>query len=352
MIALFTTFYRTIERAAGSLFNRFRHSAERVDLLRIRLLREYRTMVKLLSLSVIPVATLMPLDLAAQDDPVKNGNGRVIYTFLVNVVPENFPHPLVGFVNIAGGEQYSANFGFVNVVEGTIRGPQVGYVNVAGGSAMFQGGFVNVAGISSDAIQVGFVNSTTERVAGMQAGFVNSAGTLSGVQLGFVNRAERVDGGIPLGFLSFVGEGGYRSLEFSFSGMTPFSVSFRTGIEQLYTFIGLGLSAGDNSHLMTGFGVGSMIFLNDGLFINPEISQHSVARRGDYFRYVQLIPSIGYSQEGDVALIAGPTFSWSSRPEKGALPDPFFSLYHNRIDNRNRFDIGLKVGIRFRFHGV
>jgi hypothetical protein len=185
----------------------------------------------LISLAIVRVSY-------AQDVKEPQENQTVIYTFLYNKVPENFKYPLIGFFNMALGNQENAQLGFINTNQKDLNGFQAGFANSVGGNLNvmqagfvnsvghslngFQLGYVNTVGQKSDGFQLGFVNSVGKEKNGFQAGFVNSTGSslngfqsgfvnitgssLNGFHLGFVNSVSHVTNGIQFGFVNNSGE--------------------------------------------------------------------------------------------------------------------------------------------------
>lgn len=136
-------------------------------------------------------------------------NGKLIYTFGYNEVPARSNLPLIGFVNMAHGDQKSLHVGFINTNTGNLTGAQIGFINAVKKLEGFQVGFIN-ASQSLKGFQVGFINGV-ERIQGAQIGFVNVTRILTGFELGFINKVETVTHGVPVGFLSFVRHVGLRA---------------------------------------------------------------------------------------------------------------------------------------------
>jgi hypothetical protein len=102
-------------------------------------------------------------------------SGTALYTLFVNIVPEQFRFPLIGFVNLAWGSHASPQIGFVNSNQKNLSGLQAGFVNASGGDFKgLQTGFVNVNGRDFKGLQTGFVNTNGRDFKGVQMGFINS----------------------------------------------------------------------------------------------------------------------------------------------------------------------------------
>lgn len=105
----------------------------------------------------------------------------VIYTGVVNKVPDGFNFPLIGLFNLAEGSHTSVHIGLGNTNEDDLAGGQIGLININGGKM--------------DGSQVGLINTTVDGVQGLQLGLVNTAGDgVIGTQIGLVNATEEVDG--------------------------------------------------------------------------------------------------------------------------------------------------------------
>jgi hypothetical protein len=144
---------------------------------------------------VVTTTYFSPYDFG--QDKGRSEKKPIIYTGIVNIVPDQFNFPLIGFINLANGSHNSSHIGFINVNEKDFTGVQVSFVNTVGGE-----------------------------VKGTQVGFVNTTSSIKGLQLGFVNVTDTLDKGIPLGFVSIVKEGGYRALE------PPFFSVYRYEIDE------------------------------------------------------------------------------------------------------------------------
>ncbi len=320
-----------------------------------------------------------------------------VYTFFLNVVPDSFNFPLIGFINIAKGNQQNPQIGFVNANEKDLSGLQVSYVNTVGGdfkglqagfintvanSAMgpqigfintcggdFQGvqygfintvakeakgvqaGFINTVAGNYQGVQAGFVNTTAGDIKGAEIGFINSTRKLNGLQVGFINYADTVENGIPIGFISVVRKGGFRAFELSANEMYPANFAFKIGVRRLYTSFNLGYNENMKNRLATGFGMGSIIDINEKSFINPELTTYSALQYGndewDFNQLSKFNLNFGYNLNYGFSLVAGPTFSWQYNYREQGFMEPVFSIYERELSNKNRFHIGVSLGVRY-----
>ncbi|MDR2193953.1 MAG: hypothetical protein LBP19_05750 [Treponema sp.] len=278
------------------------------------------------------LAALSADDTAGQEPE----SGTTMYTVFVNIVPEQFRFPLIGFVNLAWGSHTGPHIGFVNWNQKNMSGLQIGFVNTNGGD--FKG------------VQTGFVNTNGGDFKGVQIGFVNtSVQSFSGLQLGFINYIEELDGGVPLGFISYVKNGGYKAVEYSVSEISPINVALKLGVEKLYTSISIGYNPLEDdilSAMSTGVGLGSIIRFNESFFFNPElIGVNSNYGKNTSF-HLSLTPYVGYKLLPRLTVVAGPSVSWKYEKEFDA---PFFHIVEKKINERNRIYLGARVGIRYEW---
>ncbi len=329
-------------------------------------------------------------------DPEGKERQTVVYSFFINIVPDSFNYPLVGFINIAKGNQQNPQVGFVNInekaltgmqlgyvntvgadfmglqagfintVRGSVTGPQFGFVNVSGGEmqgAQFgfvntvadvgqgiQTGFVNTVGGNFQGIQAGFINTTAGYFEGAEIGFINSSKKLNGLKLGFINYTDTVESGIPIGFLSVVRKGGYRAFELSANEMYPANFAFKIGVRRFYTSFNLGYNENMKNRFSTGFGMGTIIDINEKSFINPELTTYSALQYNkdewDYNQLSKFNLNYGYNLNHGFSLIVGPTISWQYDKENSFM-EPIFAIFENEINNKHKLHFAVNVGVRY-----
>jgi len=327
---------------------------------------------------------------------------KVQYNFLVNEVPEGFDMPMIGLVNTAHGDQGLIQIGLINTSEGNLEGGQVGFINDVGRDMKgLQTGFINVTGHNQVGIQAGFINSVdqnfqglqmgfinvvedrfqgiqagfinavekvegfqlgfinatenlkgfqvgfinaAERASGSQIGFLNGAEVLDGLQIGFINRVERVSHGTPIGFLSFVKHGGLKAIEFGFTEMYPYNLSYKTGTNKFYTFPMLSYNPNLPKPVAIGFGAGSILPMNEEVYFNPELMSQNVISY-NFSQITSLSLNFGHSFNEHTNVLIGPSVVWN----KSSNNTPLFSLKDWTIDANNRIHLGMRAAIRYRF---
>lgn len=362
--------------------------------------------IRRLFLTAVILLGLNPVNYAQS---TVNSSNLLVYSFFVNVVPDQFNIPLVGFINIANGSHKSAHIGFVNynqkdflgvqvsfinTTEGNTDGMQVGFINTSvdslkggqvgfintvckkslGGQVGFvntsiqatkgvQVGFVNTVWNKADGIQVGFVNTVTNRLNGaqvgfvnttakalngFQVGFVNTALSLNGLQLGFVNYADSLKGGIPIGFVSIVRKGGYQAVELSCTEMYPVNLSFKIGVKSLYSSLIASYNPNNTERFALGAGLGSIIPISEKFFFNPEVMyQHTTEIKTK--QLLSLSGNFGYSVIPRLSVLIAPSLVWNHTWNNDPLNAPFFSLYTDNIDAKNSLHFGARLSIRYSF---
>jgi hypothetical protein len=250
-------------------------------------------------------------------DTIHPQNKTIIYSMIVNIVPDQFNFPLIGFVNLAYGSHNSTHIGFINWNQNDFTGAQVS-----------------------------FVNTVVKHTDGTQIGFVNNTRVLKGLQLGFVNYTDTIEKGIQLGFLSIVKKGGYRAFEISVTEMYPVNLSFKIGVKKLYSSFTASYNPDWGNTFAAGIGLGSIMPLNKSLYFNPELSSQSAIIKNDQQIFC-LTTSLGYYIKPKIQFTIGPSVVWNYAQYPEDLTKPFFSIYKNEINENNNLIIGLRAALRY-----
>ena len=288
-----------------------------------------------------------------------------LYSFFVNVVPDDFRFPLVGFINTAIGSHKGLQAGFVNTTLVDFDGAQIGFVNSAfndndGLQAGFanatinksngvQAGFANIAG-SLDGWQVGFANMVRKETNGAQIGFANlTGGRVNGVQIGFINYADTV-AGAPIGLISIVRKGGYRAVEVSVNEWYPVNLSFKIGVPKFYTFVQWSYNSGFENQFAVGYGVGSLLPLSKKIYFNPEASSIDPIGINYHMQIQSLVGNISYKLSPHMQIAAGPSISHIYTENENNLYNPrYYFLNTSVINNRNRIVVGARAALSINF---
>ncbi len=183
----------------------------------------------------------------------------------------------ISFVNFAH-TGWGAQVGFANLIE-DVRGLQLGLGNGAGRVMGLQLGLGNGA-LRFDGLQLGLANvSLSEHAHGMQLGLANvNTGRMQGLQLGLFNYADRASA--QLGLLSVSREGGVHPL-FFLSDVVSMQAGLRFDAEYTYStlLVGLEPESGKPTYAF-GLGFGGKIPIVDKVWLEPELSQQTLAFDG------------------------------------------------------------------------
>jgi hypothetical protein len=285
-------------------------------------------------------------------DTIPPQNKTIIYSMVVNIVPDQFNFPLIGFVNLAYGSHNSTHVGFINWNENDFTGVQISFVNTVGGGVKgAQIGFINTCPESLNGLQLSFVNTVTKHTDGAQIGFVNNTKVLKGLQLGFVNYTDTIGKGVQLGFLSIVRKGGYRAFEISVTEMYPVNLSFKIGVKKLYTSFIASYNPDWGNTFAVGLGLGSIMPFNKSLYFSPELSSQSAIIKNDQ-QIFGLTANLGYCINSKVHFTIGPSVVWNYAQYSDDLNKPFFSIFKNEINENNNLIIGLRVALKYNLTDI
>ena len=298
----------------------------------------------------------------SQNDSTVSNPPFVLYSVFVNVVPDQFKFPLVGFINTALGTHKGLEVGFINTTVKDFTGIQTGFVNTTlwnftGIQLGFintsikdangvQTGFINTAAKNANGIQLGFINTVAKNTNGLQVGFINTAAKrINGSQIGFINFADTVSNGVAVGFLSIIKNGGYKAFEVSATELYPYNVSFKIGLPQFYTYFQGSYNEKYVRPLAWGFGFGSMISLGNNFYFNPECGmlQSSIYNQS---QTTSLATNIRYNLSSKLQVAAGLSAVWLNYQfEPNMYKTPFFSILNTQLDAHNSLIVGARVAL-------
>ncbi len=276
-----------------------------------------------------------------------------------------------GFINVVGTEVKGVQAaGFMNIGGGAFDGVQAaGFMNIAGitGTSVQAAGFGNVSGEGSAKFQVsGFFNVADEVEGAQIAGFINVAGNVKGVQVaGFINICDSING-VPVGFINIVKKNGFRAFEISVSEVQYLNLSYRMGVEKLYTIYSFGKPIGNMNRWMYGAGLGTQLGLSERMIMNIEgiVHQelwiaHPDAPRFLYTDRVNLYNTLrfifGWTTNSNISLHLGPTLNvavsgdntYSTVSERDLIAPYTFLKYKSPNNTTTQIWLGLQGGIRF-----
>lgn len=280
----------------------------------------------------------------AQTDSVKSDNKYILYSLFVNIVPNDFNFPLIGFVNLAQGNHNYPQIGFINTTLKNYKTAQIGFVNTNIKETQgVQIGFVNTSMSKLEGAQVGFVNTSWDTTEATQMGFVNiSKKSVKGVQVGFVNYADTIEG-IPIGFLSIVRKGGYKAFEISTNSLSYINLSFKIGVPKFYTIFQLNYNPNFTYKIGSSIGIGSLIPLGGKFYFNPESLQAIITSKD---RTQSLNLNFGYKIGNHFQFTIGPSIAWLYKTNDDY---PWFSIKTYKLNTSSKLLIGGNFGISYNF---
>ncbi len=171
-----------------------------------------------------------------------------------------------GIINVNGKYFTGLQLGGIfNVNNGDMKGVQIGGIfNVNNGYSRG----INIAGIA---------NISADSVKGVQIGLINVTRKLKGVQIGLINIVEDLEGGFPIGLINIVKNGGYGEVEILCGDAIYLNISYKLGIQKLYTIFKTGLTYYENQIIFnTGLGFGTNFNLGKKLSLNIDLSVNNL----------------------------------------------------------------------------
>lgn len=308
-----------------------------------------------------------------------NAQDRVIYTGLINFIPEDKNFPLIGFINVVNGDHTSAQFAFMNYSRGSFRGFQAGLLNdklvdvrgaqfglinnvsdkVSGG----QFGLINRSG-DVEGVQMGLINygadivgsqmaliNSSKKVEGAQIGLFNKATSVEGAQIGIINKSDDIGESIPIG-LVYLGKGGHQSISFGFTEMHPAQITFRSGIDRLYFMMSAACSDNKDGYLLLGTGVGTQLSMTERSSFRPEFQYLSGLGTGRNFDYFSISLNYAYVLSNRLEFLAGPALGYNLAPRGKTISDnsPFIDLSDNQGTSRLESIVGFRASILVKVH--
>lgn len=268
---------------------------------------------------------------------------------------------IAGFTNLVADDVKGFQLaGFMNGNKGSVVGTQIsGFLNMA--SADVDGfqlaGFSNFSSDIKGSQISGFVNKSGNLRGFQLAGFVNMAKEVKGVQLSVINLADSVISGTQIGLVN-LSRNGFISAGLESDDVIPYGVTFRSGQEQFYTVLTLGLK--EDEYWAVGAGFGSRLYLGQesSFFINPELRWQNINKdriKGyQNNNLVRFNANLGY-QFNNLYLTAGPTLNFYHTRKLNGEGQPVIDLANKTILDRqssgNNFQLwmGYNVGMGIRF---
>jgi hypothetical protein len=264
----------------------------------------------------------------------------------INSVDNNFHGIQTSFINNVEGAMNGIQLSFINNVDRDLKGVQASFINnVSGNMNGIQLSFINNVDVNTNGLQIGFINNADGSMNGLQLGFLNYTPKLTSAQFGFMNVVDEVaNSGIPIGLVSIVKNDGYKAFSLSANEIVPTTVlSFRLGIEKFYTSFSAGYNDKEKVPML-GIGFGEISNFNKTWFVNSDIGSTNTPVKYIHL-YNSLSVSAGYRLNNIFSITAGPSVTHQYCEKEEELIKPSFSLYQHKINDKNKFDVGFKVGV-------
>lgn len=269
-------------------------------------------------------------------------------------------------VNLVGGHSYAnKNFEFgsvYNVNLGYTSGFQfagvVNHTNESRHATQFAG-VANISKHGNTPCQFAGILNVADHVSGLQfSGVVNVAKEVRGVQIGIVNYADTCSG-LPIGLFNIVKHGGKQELEIGVSDAWSTYVSFKLGVDKLYTIFSAGASLFHSEPIYgVGMGFGTDIAWKQTGWANQiEAVGYYTTEDGKFRRgtnvCTQLKLTISKHIRPHFKVFAGPTLNLTISDHRiatgtiGSSLKPYSMFSHTNGNTAVDGWLGFAAGIRF-----
>lgn len=269
-------------------------------------------------------------------------------------------------INVIGGYSHANEIfelgGVYNINLDHVSGVQIsGIMNYSRSSlrALQFAGIANVVRKGDITLQVSGIANVSDRVRGLQlAGIVNVAKSMSGVQIGLINYCDTCHG-VPIGLFNIVRHGGKQELEVAVSDVLNTSVSFKLGIDKLYTIFSGGVNfLNGKTEYGIGLGLGTHIGWKNGWGNQIEIMGYSMTEGGKFQSGVNLLSQLKINVSKQLRkhlnVFAGPvlnmTVSDYINPDTGIAGCsicPYKLFHHKSGDIATNGWVGFSTGVSF-----
>lgn len=217
-------------------------------------------------------------------------------------------------------------------------------------------GVLNYTNGNSKGLQLSTIN-LAKHFEGVQIGVLNSAKRLKGVQIGVINILEEGKDALPIGLLSFV-KHGYYEFDLTASEAIHSNLSFKMGVERLYTIFKLGYSGYKGKPVYSfGGGFGTSIFLSEKHCLNLELSSSQIYFDNNWDNQPNGLNKLDLNYKfyilDKLSLLIGPSFNVYLTGKKingeyGTINIPYTVYEHEYAEKKLFMWIGLNVGVSFR----
>jgi len=188
---------------------------------------------------------------------------------------------------------------------------------------------------------------------------INTAKKAHGFQLGLINVADSFEKGVPLGLFSFV-KNGFQALEISATETIYGNLTFKMGVDQLYTLYKIGFASNNGKDYMTyGIGLGGMHSFSDRLKLSLDLSANHIIE-SKYTPRLDILSkadfALRYHLNKNLAFYAGPSVNvyvsqFEPAENNPALHVPYVFFEDNWWNNQGATSlwIGGQLGISWIF---
>jgi hypothetical protein len=307
-----------------------------------------------------------------------------VYDFSLNILTGNTGSingfELGGLVNTNRGDIKGVQIGGLgNMTKGNVDGLQLGglysladsvegiqingiFSKCSGLSGLQVSGILNMSKSSESSI-AGIININTGKQNGVQiAGIYNRARNLNGVQIGLINITDTISKGVPIGLVSIVKKGHYDEWSFIISDYLNLGISYKLGVENLYTIYSAGMNLFQEPLWVAGLGIGQTHVINTKFSIQPEIICYTYFPM-DFQRLLR-DTYVGHFKFGlvrnlneNLALSFAPSIYLSWKSNRGIYEEfgyeqspmePLFDVKRSYTENKLGFGFGLSFEVHYR----
>ena len=267
---------------------------------------------------------------------------------------------LAGITNISSKESKGFNLaGACNLIAKSAKGFQLaGACNIIGKEShgVLISGASNITQESASGFHLAPLNLVGGKFNGVQLGVFNQAKSVKGIQIGIVNISDSSENSTPIGIFNIV-KGGYYALELSYSQSMQANLSYKMGVEHLYSIFTFGFDNYKSKDLFRyGLGFGSMLSLgkNHKLALEATCSQLVYDNSWDDLNLLNRLKTNFHMHiSPDFSLFAGPTFNVYITDKKidekyGTIDMPHSIYDHESSKNKLFMWIGFNAGITLK----
>lgn len=251
--------------------------------------------------------------------------------------------------------------GITNYFGSNSRGWQLaGISNIGSGPAkgVSVSGAFNFNQGTYEGVQISPINIVQDTVKGFQLGVVNIDRKLEGFGFGVINILQNGESGIPLGVINIVKKG-YYALEIS-AGETIYSnLTFKMGVEKLYTIFKAGYSQFNSEPIYsTGLGFGTLISIADKHKVAIDLSSSHFIYDNQWESDLNLLNKADvnyqYYINETLSLHIGPSINAYitqivTEEGFGTINIPYTLFSRENANRKFTMWAGLNAGLSFRF---